>query len=47
MKINNVILAIAICLGLVVAWHVSPLRTPQIIPLDPPVDVPAAAVCTE
>ena len=47
MKLNNFELACMICGGLILAWHILPIPTPQIIPIDQqpsaPIDVPADA----
>lgn len=47
MKLNNFALACLICGGLILAWHILPIPTPQIIPIDQqpsaPIDVPADA----
>ena len=44
MKLNNFALACLICGGLILAWHILPIPTPQIIPLDQqpsaPIDAP-------
>ena len=46
MKLNNFALACLICGGLILAWHILPIPTPQIIPIDQqpsaPIDVPPA-----
>ena len=43
MKLNNFTLACLICGGLILAWHILPIPTPQIIPIDQQIDVPADA----
>ena len=47
MKINNVTLALLICAGMIVAWHLMPIPTPEIIPVeeqpDAPLDTPGTA----
>lgn len=47
-KLNNFALATLICIGMILAWHILPIPTPQIIPLDQqpsapfePADAPA------
>lgn len=46
-KLNNFALATLICIGMILAWHILPIPTPQIIPLDQqpsaPIDAPADA----
>lgn len=43
-KLNNFALALLICWGLILAWHILSIPTPQIIPLDQqpsaPIDAP-------
>ena len=43
-KLNNFALATLICIGMILAWHILPIPTPQIIPLDrqpsAPIDAP-------
>ncbi|UUV43518.1 hypothetical protein RCJOLI_47 [Rhodobacter phage RcJoli] len=43
-KLNNFALATLICIGMILAWHILPIPTPQIIPLDQqpsaPIDAP-------
>lgn len=41
---KNIIIAFAVCATLIAAWHLSPLKTPEIIPLDEP---PAEMMCDE
>ena len=43
-KLNNFALATLICIGMILAWHILPIPTPKIIPLDQqpsaPIDAP-------
>lgn len=42
---HNIIFAALICAGLIVAWHVMPFPTPEIIPDEPEVEFVTPGTC--